>query len=144
MCSGSASIVLEKYYDDVGGRDHLLSGAKKPAKKRSRVSETETGNGLPDRRNGKKVRRDDVESMTPPVSAKKVEFKPPSGSWEDEVQTIDACEGTNGEVVVFLQWATGHRTQHPLAAVYKRCPQKVCVLPVPYKLVLMYSDAQIL
>jgi len=27
--------------------------------------------------------------------------------------------------MVFLSWANGHKTQHPLEQVYKRCPQKM-------------------
>lgn len=38
---------------------------------------------------------------------------------------IDACEGTEGSVVVFLTWKGGQKTQHPLVQVYKRCPQKM-------------------
>ncbi len=64
-------------------------------------------------------------SASPPASASKAEFKPPTGSWEDEVVAIDACEGNEGTVVVYLTWKGGHKTQHPLAQVYKRCPQKV-------------------
>lgn len=38
---------------------------------------------------------------------------------------IDACEGKDGNVLAFLTWKSGAKTQHPLAQVYKRCPQKV-------------------
>jgi chromobox protein 1 len=77
--------------------------------------------------NGKKARKhtNHPASTTPPASLEKAAFKPPTGSWEDDVEGIDACEGTDGNVMVFLQWASGHKTQHPLEQVYKRCPQKV-------------------
>lgn len=64
-------------------------------------------------------------SSTPPASAKSAEFKPPSGNWEEEVVGIDACEGTEGNIVVYLTWKGGEKSQHPLHQVYKRCPQKV-------------------
>ncbi len=56
-------------------------------------------------------------------------FQPPTGSWEDEVKDIDAAEGDRGEVQVYLTWKNGHKTQHALDIVYKRCPQKVYSYP---------------
>jgi chromobox protein 1 len=55
-----------------------------------------------------------------------VEWKPPPGSWEDLVTTLDAAqdETTNG-LIVYLDWKDGHRTKHPTEVIYKRCPQKV-------------------
>ena len=52
-------------------------------------------------------------------------FTPPSGSWEDEIKAVDAAEGAEGQVQVYLTWRNGQKTQHPLETCYKRCPQKV-------------------
>jgi len=94
--------------------------AEKKSKKRSRTSGG-GGNG------SKKAKKNGVHpgSTSPPASLKKGEFKPPSGSWEEEVIGIDACEGNEGSVVVYITWKTGDKTQHPLAQVYKRCPQRM-------------------
>lgn len=89
------------------------------SKKRGRASTGGAENGA---KRGKKANGTAV-SASPPRGA---EFKPPvSSNWEEEVVMIDACEGSEGSVVVFLTWKNGHKTQHPLAQVYKRCPQKM-------------------
>lgn len=63
---------------------------------------------------------------TPPASAKAVEWKPPSGSWEDHVECVDMCqEEDTGNFIVYLTWKNGKKTQHPKEVVYRRCPQKV-------------------
>jgi chromobox protein 1 len=96
---------------------------KKRGKKRARASTTTESAEKP---NGRKSRKSShPASSTPPASLANVPFKPPTGSWEAEVQGIDACEGTDGQVMVFLSWPGGYKTQHPLDQVYKRCPQKV-------------------
>jgi chromobox protein 1 len=129
--SPSAEEILNTYLKSVGGREAILGKdalKKEPkTKKRGRLA---TATSTPDsKQNGKKLRKNAPHpaSTTPPASLEKAVFKPPTGSWEDEVQGIDACEGTDGNVMVFLQWASGHKTQHPLEQVYKRCPQKVRV-----------------
>ena len=101
--------------------------SRKKGKKRARAS-TGTGTeryGSNGAKRGKKANHPGSE--TPPASAKSVEFKPPTTTWEDEVVGIDACEGDDNTVVVYLTWKGGHKTQHPLAQVYKRCPQKVSI-----------------
>jgi len=121
--TGSASEVLNAYYNSVGGRDLILN--EKNKKKRGRIS---TGTPNSKANDNKRARNSDARhprSTTPPASLKNATFKPPTGSWEDDVQGIDACEGTDGQVMVFLQWSNGQKTQHPLHVVYKRCPQKM-------------------
>lgn len=124
----TAPEILEEYLAKVGGKESILEQwrEKKAAgkgKKRGRVSTASAANGAPAKR-GRKNGSHPAES-TPPAGAKEAEFKPPTGSWEDEVVGIDACEGNAGAVVVYLTWKGGQKTQHPLAQVYKRCPQKV-------------------
>lgn len=92
---------------------------KTASKKRGRASTGGAENGA---KRGKKSNGTATTSSTPPAGA---EFKPPSGNWEEEVVMIDACEGSEGSVVVFLTWKGGQKTQHPLVQVYKRCPQKM-------------------
>jgi chromobox protein 1 len=134
--SPSAKEILNKYLKSVGGREAILGeDAQKKEPKTKKRGRAATVTSTPDSKpNGKKPRKNAPHpaSTTPPASLEKAAFKPPTGSWEDEVQGIDACEGTDGNVMVFLQWASGHKTQHPLEQVYKRCPQKVCVTAKTY------------
>jgi chromobox protein 1 len=129
--SGSAEEILNAYLKSVGGREAILGeDAKNKEPKTKKRGRAATATSTPDSKpNGKKARKNaHPASTTPPASLKNAEFAPPTGSWEDAVQGIDACEGTDGNVMVFLQWASGHKTQHPLEQVYKRCPQKVSVI----------------
>jgi chromobox protein 1 len=122
----TASKILNEYLAKVGGKEAILAAweekkeAAKKGKKRSRAS---TG---ADATNGTKRGRKNghPKDESPPLSATK-EWKPPTGSWEELVTGIDACEGNEGAVVVYLTWKGGHKTQHPLAQVYKRCPQRM-------------------
>lgn len=122
--------ILEEYLRKVGGKDKILQqwrAPKKPAggngKKRCRASTPSPANRTPagkGRKNGSRP-----ASSTPQAGVKDVEFKQPTSSWENEVVGIDACEGSAGGVVVYLTWKGGQKSQHLLAQVYKRCPQKM-------------------
>lgn len=130
-CRETASKILNEYLASVGGKEAIIEAwnekkATKKSKKRGRAS-TGAENGT----NGssKRGRKSGTHPATasPPASAEKAEFKPPTGSWEDAVVAIDACEGNEGAVVVYLTWQGGQKSQHPLPQVYKRCPQKVWI-----------------
>lgn len=119
-------MVLSEYLAKIGGRDALIAAweekkeAARKGKKRSRASTDANGtNGT------KRGRKGHPAAASPSASARHAEFKPPSGSWEDAVVSIDACEGASGSVVVYLTWQGGQKSQHPLLQVYKRCPQRV-------------------
>ncbi|KAG4427669.1 hypothetical protein IFR05_016846 [Cadophora sp. M221] len=127
----TASGILSEYLASVGGKELIMSAweeqkaaaaSGKKGKKRGRAS---TGTGLENRSKKGRKNKDHPASATPPSSAFAADFKPPTGSWEDVVVAIDACEGSKGSVVAYLTWKGGHKTQHPLAQVYKRCPQKM-------------------
>jgi chromobox protein 1 len=129
-CRATASKILNEYLAKVGGKEAILEAwqekkeASKKGKKRGRAGTgADATNGT---KRGKKNGHPKDES--PPTSASKAEWKPPTGNWEDLVTGIDACEGNDNNVVVYLTWKGGHKTQHPLAQVYKRCPQKVRTL----------------
>jgi chromobox protein 1 len=131
-CRETASKILNEYLASVGGKEQILTlweekkaeAAQKKGKKRGRASTGTPQNGANGAKRSRKV-GGHPGSETPPASAKQAEFKPPSGNWEDEVVHIDACEGNDQTVVVYLTWKGGQKSQHPLAQVYKRCPQKV-------------------
>lgn len=123
----TADKILTAYLEDHGGKEAMIAAYKAKhekatgGKKRGRASTGGAENGA---KRGKKANGTATSAAsTPPAGA---EFKPPlNGNWEDEVVMIDACEGVEGSVVVFLTWKGGQKTQHPLAQVYKRCPQKM-------------------
>ncbi|TGO27041.1 hypothetical protein BPAE_0048g00120 [Botrytis paeoniae] len=130
----TAQDILNAYLKTVGGKEHLMeqynekraeaaeAAEKKQSKKRGRPS---TGVSTP-QSNGKRSRKNGhPASSTPPASREALSFKPPQGSWEDDVVTIEAMEGPNAEVIVYLTWKGGAKSQHPLHQVYKRCPQKM-------------------
>ncbi|KAK6956523.1 hypothetical protein Daesc_001801 [Daldinia eschscholtzii] len=118
----NASDVLEEYLSGFGGLEKILEEGKTALKTKKRGR---PASGTPS--NGTKRRRNDSHpaSETPPASSRA--WKPPVGSWEDEVESIDAChDEVSGKLVVYLTWKNGNKTQHDTKVVYKRCPQKVC------------------
>ena len=130
-CRETAPKILDEYLAKVGGKDLILAQwAEKKAGKGKKRGRSSTGNGTTSGANGtvaKKGRKNanHPASATPPAGVREAGFKPPTGSWEEDVVAIDACEGSAGTVVVYLTWKGGQKTQHPLNQVYKRCPQKV-------------------
>lgn len=89
------------------------------SKKRGRPSAGTPANGTKRRRN-----ESHPASETPPASTRA--WKPPTGSWEDAVDSIDACHDEDtGKLIIFLTWKGGQKTQHDTKVVYARCPQKV-------------------
>lgn len=117
--------MLEDYYAAHGGKEKILeevqAGLK--SKKRGRTdSNTPTATSKRSRKNGDHHPAD----TTPPATAKQAAWKPPAGSWEDEIDELDACEDEeSGKLMVYLTWKDGHKTQHETSVIYKRCPQKV-------------------
>lgn len=103
--------------------------AEQAAKKNKKRARSSTGVDTPinGAKRGRKSKVEHPLDTTPPASASQSEFVPPIGNWEEEVRDIDACEGTDGKPIVFVTWKNGHKSQHPLPQIYKRCPQKVCL-----------------
>jgi len=127
----TASEILKSYLDSIGGKEKIMAdyhekkeaNTGKGAKKRARASTDAEANGSAPKRGRKGKNGVHPESTTPPASSP--EFKPPTGNWEEQIVGIDACEGGEGAVIVYLTWKGGHKTQHPLSQVYKRCPQRM-------------------
>ncbi|KAL0941815.1 chromo domain-containing protein [Colletotrichum truncatum] len=122
-----ASEILEEYLTLIGGREALFEQKTKAktTKKRGRVSAAST----PSTGNKKARRNGHPADSTPPASATAAREKAwtlPSGSWEDEVESIDACQDEESNaLVIYLNWKNGQKTKHPTEVVYKRCPQKM-------------------
>jgi chromobox protein 1 len=115
---------LNEYLESIGGREKLYEEAANvlKTKKRGRPpSSTPQAQTKRSRKNGSHPR-----DSEPPASAKDAEWKPPPGSWEDHILSLDACEDEEtGKLMVFLTWKNGKKTQHPTSVIYQRCPQKV-------------------
>ncbi|KPM35527.1 hypothetical protein AK830_g11032 [Neonectria ditissima] len=117
----TAKEILSAYYESKGGRDKIFEETEKASKTKKRRRAT---NGTPS--TSKRSRRSGTHpsQTTPPVTTKK--WSPPAGSWEDEIETIDACEDEgSGKLVVYLIWKNGQKTKHDTAVIYKKCPQKM-------------------
>ncbi|KFA53717.1 hypothetical protein S40293_09647 [Stachybotrys chartarum IBT 40293] len=110
----SGDEILNEYYDKIGGRDKLFEGSNGVAKTTKRRLTTDGTLAVM----SKRLKETEV--------AARKQWIPPSGSWEDEVETINACEqDNNGKLVVFLIWKNGQKTKHGTQVIYKKCPQKM-------------------
>ena len=73
----------------------------------------------------KRLQRKEAHVADETLSATAKQWSPPSGSWEDEIETIDGCEeDDNGKLVVYLIWKNSQKTKHDTQVIYKKCPQK--------------------
>jgi chromobox protein 1 len=114
--------MLEKYYSGFGGRDTIIKQSNRVAhlRRRTRVSEKLPAQRPTCSKGEKKRFADEISSATPK------HWSPPSGSWEDEMVTIDVCDvGSDGKLVIYLAWENGAKTKHDTHTIYSKCPQKV-------------------
>ncbi|KAH9886578.1 heterochromatin protein one [Xylariomycetidae sp. FL2044] len=117
----NAADVLDEYLLGIGGREKIIEDAKTALKTKKRGRPT---SGTPTNATKRRRNASHPDSATPPASNKP--WKPPVGSWEDEVESIDACHDENsGKLIVYLTWKNGHKTQHDTKVIYQRCPQKM-------------------
>jgi chromobox protein 1 len=121
--------IVAEYLAKFGGKEVLR---KSWEEKKAQVLETKgKKRGRPSAptevKTAKRRKNGSLAASFTPASAKAAEFEPPSGNWEEEVVEIDACKDSKGNIVVYLTWKGGEKSQHPLDQVYKRCPQKVCI-----------------
>ncbi|KZL81814.1 chromo domain-containing protein [Colletotrichum incanum] len=123
-----ASEILEEYLRKLGGREALFEekSKAKTTKKRGRPSGSSS---TPPATSKKSKRNGHPAESTPSASVKEAKSKAwtlPSGSWEEEVESIDACEDEeSGSLIIYLNWRNGQKTKHSKEVVYKRCPQKM-------------------
>jgi chromobox protein 1 len=120
----TAKETLEAYFKKIGGRPQ-----KKEKKSRKRKTEdVETP------KNGTKGRKK-AKTLTPEPSAgrktKKEEWKPPLGSWENHILSIDTIEEVRDESTDelirhgYVVWNDGTKTRHTLSTLNSQAPQKV-------------------
>ncbi|KAF8459434.1 hypothetical protein BGX38DRAFT_1148641 [Terfezia claveryi] len=112
-CAG-AKDVLEEYFQSVGGKPKYSA----PTNKRSRQSNVGSTPGT-----AKKKKT--TSSNESPAPAEEPKWKPPAGSWEDEIQAIDTIEKTDKGLICYIQWANGKKSQHEVHTVYKKAPQRM-------------------
>ncbi|KAF5664884.1 putative chromatin-associated swi6 [Fusarium heterosporum] len=121
----SAQEILDQYIEKLGGREKLFEETKTAAKTKKRRRAT---NGTPSTTTTTTTKRSRREAhpadSEPPATTKR--WSPPAGSWEDEIDTIDACEDEgSGKLIVYLIWKNGHKTKHDVEIIYKKCPQRM-------------------
>jgi len=121
---GSASAILEEYFESIGGRDKLYDETSKALKTKKRGRPAAS---TPSGTSAKKARKngDHPADSDPPAALTKKQWKPPAGSWENDVQTVDMYRDENGNLMIYLTWKNGEKTQHAAKQAYQRCPQKV-------------------
>ncbi|KAL5611024.1 hypothetical protein FOBRF1_007141 [Fusarium oxysporum] len=118
----SGDEILNEYFDTIGGRHKIFEGSDSAAKTKRRIPMT---NGTCGTR-PKRQRRNKAHATDETLLATAKKWSPPSGSWEDEIETIDTCEeNNNGYLTVYLTWKNGQKTKHDTEIIYKKCPQKV-------------------
>lgn len=123
--SENATEALKEYYNSIGGKEKIFEETKLALNGRKRQRQSTSATPVETTKAAKKQKSHPLDS-TPPASAKAAEWKPPSGSWEDHVETVDMCQDENdGTFIVYLTWKNGKKTQHPKEVIYRRCPQKV-------------------
>ncbi|KAH8719891.1 Chromo domain-containing protein 2 [Beauveria bassiana] len=123
----SANEVLEEYFNKIGGRDSIFQQTATAAsgKKRGRKAGVSgSADPTPVKRSRKSNGAGHPGATSPPASSKP--WSPPAGSWEDDIDAIDACqdEGT-GQLMVYLVWKNGKKTRHTTSVIYAKCPQKM-------------------
>lgn len=120
----SAQDILNDYYERLGGRQSIFEQTEKAARGKKRGRGGSNAGAGP----SKRARKNGTHpaETTPPASSSTKSWAPPAGSWEEEIEAIDACEDEGGKkLVVYLDWKNGHKTRHDTSVVYKKCPQKV-------------------
>ncbi|KAF6515376.1 hypothetical protein HZS61_005282 [Fusarium oxysporum f. sp. conglutinans] len=118
----SGDEILNEYFDTIGGRHKIFEESDRAAKTKRRIPMTNGTYGT----RPKRLRRNKAHATDETLLATAKKWSPPSGSWEDEIETIDTCEEDNdGYLIVYLTWKNGQKTKHDTEIIYKKCPQKV-------------------
>lgn len=116
----NASEILSDYIAKIGGRQKLF---EKPTKGKKRGRQRASASPTTATKRSRKS-EDHPADREPPAEVQNV-FKPPAGSWEEEVVDVEMFRGDDGELRVFLTWRNGSKSQHAAQQAYLRCPQRV-------------------
>jgi chromobox protein 1 len=118
----SASEILEEYFKQNGGREAVMEDTSKAikTKKRGRQSAGPSNPG-----SSKRSKRAASEDSQPPPAGSQ-EWKPPTGSWEKLIESLDGQrDDETGDLIFFATWKSGIKTRHAREVVNFRCPQLV-------------------
>ncbi|KAF3937046.1 hypothetical protein ABW19_dt0210562 [Dactylella cylindrospora] len=102
---------LDMYLEERGGRPTQTPG------KRGRKSAGAASTPVP--------KKNRIKQEGASTHLKPDEWDPPSGSWEDDILMIETLERSGTELICYVQWVNGRKSQHPAHVVYQRCPQKM-------------------
>lgn len=111
---------MSDYIAKIGGRPKLF---EKPTKGKKRGRQPASASTTTATKRSRKS-EDHPADRESPAEIQKV-FKPPAGSWEEEVVDVEMFRGDDGELRVFLTWRNGSKSQHAAQQAYLRCPQRV-------------------
>jgi chromobox protein 1 len=128
----TAADVLKAYFKKIGGHPGTRPAKAKKSRKRSvdNVDTPKSGRG------SNKKGKHDTPEVAPISRKKKVEkgvedWKPPPGSWENEIvdvdtieETFDAADGVNKRWA-YVVWNNGRKSRHQLPTLNQKCPQKM-------------------
>ncbi|KAI8648272.1 Chromo domain-containing protein [Fusarium keratoplasticum] len=122
--TASGDTILKEYFDSIGGRPkpktYQESGKAANTKRRAETSKDNSST------THKRLRRTKAQVTDESLLATTEKWKPPLGSWEDEVEKIDGGEeDDNGKLIIYIIWKNGQETKHGAPVIYKKCPQKM-------------------
>nr|POE49056.1 chromo domain-containing protein 2 [Quercus suber] len=131
--------LLDEYHEKIGGvpvyePKGSVAARNGKGRKRGAVDAFETLTAPDGDKKQKKVgRKSNGVAAEDEGEAKKVL---PSGQWETDITRISSvleeekqAQGGKGKIekqlTVFVQWNTGQKTQHPMAMIRRKCPQRL-------------------
>ncbi|KLU86575.1 heterochromatin protein one [Magnaporthiopsis poae ATCC 64411] len=120
---GTADTILDEYLNKIGGVQALYKASEKAtkSKKRGRPSTSGTPSSTKKSRvNGNAAVDSDASESRRPAA-----WKPPAGSWEDHIDQVDMTRDVSGDLIVWLTWKNGEKSQHKAQQAYTRAPQKM-------------------
>lgn len=88
-----AKDVVDEYFQSIGGKPKFSAASNK----RSRPSTSATPAAS-------KKKSKTTPSNDSPVPAEEPKWKPPAGSWEDDIAAIDTIEKTEKGLICYIQW----------------------------------------
>lgn len=135
--------MLKAYFKKIGGRPADQTPAAKGKKSKKRGAEAVAA-ATPTTKTGRKRSK----LSTPPEAATATavatsarrgkkddiedDWKPPHGSWENNVVDVDTIEEVWDEKAgkafrfAYVMWDNGRKTRHVLPTLNQKCPHKVC------------------
>jgi chromobox protein 1 len=140
-----ASEVLEKYFEQIGGRP------QPPGKlgKRKSQSQLKGDSGSPAAKKSKRTNGNDEESMDDSIQ-KTGTWTPKKENWETEIRAIDTVERDRltGKLWAFILFNNNKRSKVGMELVYKHCPlamlkfyeRHLSVLPIPQRSLAICFD----